>query len=185
MKTLFYTGKGDGGKSQIGKKKFSKSVPMLELLGALDELNSASGFTRVVARGKSAKLNAKILRIQEILFIAQAEIAASALGFPKPKNPISGIHITELEKIIGVVDKALPPLKSFVIPGGSELASRLDLVRTMARRTERMAVRLSENKQKISGEVLKFLNRLSSAFFALARITNKLEGIKEQHPNYS
>jgi cob(I)alamin adenosyltransferase len=185
MKTLFYTGKGDGGKSQVGKKKFSKAGPMLELLGALDELNSAGGFARSVAKGKSIRLNSKILRIQEILFIAQAEVAASALGFPRPKNPISSIHITELEKMIGEVDKILPPLKSFVIPGGSELASRLDLARTTARRTERMAVRLSENKQKISGEILKFLNRLSSVFFALARMANKLEGIKEQHPNYS
>jgi cob(I)alamin adenosyltransferase len=185
MKTLFYTGKGDGGKSQIGKKKFSKAVPMLELLGALDELNSMVGFARVVARGKSIKLNSKILRAQEILFIAQAEVAASALSFPKPKNIISDRHVGELEKIIGEIDKNLPPLKNFVIPGGSELASRLDLVRTVARRTERMAVKLSENKQKISGEVLKFLNRLSSAFFALARQANKLEGVKEQHPRYN
>ncbi len=185
MKTLFYTGKGDGGKSQVGKKKFSKAVPMLELLGSLDELNSVAGFSRSVARGKSAKLNSKILRTQEILFIAQAEVAASALGFPKPKNPILVTHVGELEKMIQEIDKNLPPLKNFVIPGGSELASRLDLARTAARRTERMAVRLSENKQKISGDVLKFLNRLSSAFFALARMANKLEGVKEQHPNYS
>lgn len=185
MKTLFYTGKGDGGKSQVGKKKFSKASPMLELLGSLDELNSVAGFARSVAKGKSVKLNSRILRIQEILFIAQAEVAASALGFPKPKNPIAAAHVGELEKIIGEIDKNLPPLKNFVIPGGSELASRLDLVRTTARRTERMAVKLSENKQKISGEVLKFLNRLSSAFFALARMANKLEGTKEQHPNYS
>jgi len=185
MKTLFYTGKGDGGKSQVGKKKFSKGLPMLELLGSLDELNSAAGFARVVARGRSAKLNSKILRLQEILFIAQAEVAAVALGFPKPKNPITPTYVGELETMIKEVDKNLPPLKNFVIPGGSELASRLDLVRTAARRTERMAVKLSENKQKISGEILKFLNRLSSAFFALARMANKLEGTKEQHPNYS
>jgi cob(I)alamin adenosyltransferase len=185
MKTLFYTCRGDKGKSQVGGKKFSKALPMLELLGSLDELNSAAGLARVSARGKSAKLNSKILRIQEILFIAQAEVAASALGFPKPKNPIAVAHVGELEKIIGEIDKNLPPLKNFVVPGGSELASRLDLVRTAARRTERMAVKLSENKQKISGEILKFLNRLSSAFFALARMANKLEGVREQHPRYS
>lgn len=185
MKTLFYTGKGDGGKSQIGKKKVSKSLPMLELLGALDELNSAAGFARSAARGKSAKLNPRILRLQEILFIAQAEVAASALGFPKPKSPIAEKHTLELEKMIQDIDKFLPPLKNFVIPGGSELSARLDLARTAARRTERMAVRLTESKQKISPGVLKFLNRLSSAFFALARHANKLEGIKEQHPGYN
>ena len=185
MKTLFYTGKGDGGKSQVGKKKISKAAPMLELLGSLDELNSLAGWARAAAKPKTAAIEKNILRLQEILFIVQAEVAASALGFPKPKNTVSGNQVGELEKIIQGVDKILPPLKNFVIPGGSELAARLDVVRTAARRTERMAVRLGENRQKISADILKLLNRLSSVFFALARYANHLEKIKEKHPRYN
>ncbi|MDI6821160.1 MAG: ATP:cob(I)alamin adenosyltransferase, partial [Patescibacteria group bacterium] len=89
-----------------------------------------------------------------------------------------------LENLIGVIDKITPPLKKFIIPGGSELSARLDVARVFARDLERDAVRFSKSLS-ISKELLQFFNRLSSALFALARYTNFKLGITEEHPTYT
>lgn len=166
--TIFFTGRGDKGKSVMGTKKIAKGDPVFELLGTLDELNSWLGYCQY-----------KPLRdIQEDLFIAQAEIGLKAMG-QKSKIQITNIKTKKLEKEIIKIDKIIPPIKKFIIPGGSELSAKLDYARALARRAERAAVRA-----KASPELLQYLNRLSSILFAHARLVNFKLKKKEQNPSY-
>ncbi len=196
MKTKFFTGKGDDGTSDMGGVRMNKDSGYAELLGALDELNSWTGLCRARAARehqlKKEELPVAIVptlrQIQELLFIAQAEIAvcaASALGIAES---VSGKHITSrhttfLEEVIHKIDKEVPPLTHFVIPGASELSAMIDVARVTARRVERTAVALHRAKQ-LPEPILPFLNRLSSVFFALARYINHCMGVPEEFPRY-
>lgn len=197
MNTQFFTGAGDTGKSKIGKTEISKADFLFDVLGNLDELNSWLGFCKVAAgktyirlknfRKDSIEILPILKEIQEMLFIAQAEIAAIGLSADPPaggnSKKITAEKTEFLERIIGEIDSVLPPLKNFVIPGGSELSARLDIARAISRRVEKSAVKYGKEKE-LSPELLKFLNRLSSALFALARYANFKLGIKEENPNY-
>ena len=188
MKTIFYTGKGDKGASAMGKKKISKDNQLFHVLGTLDEVNSWVGFARTEAMRRSAdkkKLSwvaESLLEVQESLFVAQAEVAAVGMGW-KPKIRITKKHIDEAQARIATVDAKVPQLKNFVIPGGSELSSRIDIARTISRRLERTVVSLSK-KKKLNAELLQYLNRLSSVLFALARFVEFVQKIKYTHPKY-
>ncbi len=194
MNTKFFTGDGDQGESKMGKEKISKSDLVFDVLGGLDELNSWIGFSKVEVQSFNAiqdsnKVNAdvnieNILKsIQEMLFIAQAEITAIAMDIQNNSKKIT-IQKTEiLENIIKKIDDELPVLTKFIITGGSELSARLDIARAVTRKVEKSAVRLSKEKE-LTPEFLKFLNRLSSVLFALARYANFKLGIKEENPSY-
>jgi cob(I)alamin adenosyltransferase len=186
MNTLFFTGVGDDGKSSMGKKKIPKSDSLFALLGALDELNSWIGFCSVCDRGKPQHhidVENILSRLQETLFIAQAEIGSIGFGSKHSTVIITGYHVREIEKIILDIDNIVPPLKHFVLPGGTMLAASLDIARAIARRTERIAVKFSK-KKKLSPEFLQYINRLSSILFALARYANFVSGRKEKKPDY-
>lgn len=182
--TKFFTGKGDKGKSVFGKIKVAKSDVILGVIGELDELNAAVGFCRVEAEKENAnwrkKIASSLLDIQETLFIIQAEIASTRFNFSFAKR-ISESQTTVLEKIIINIDNTIPQITKFIIPGGSELSARLDLSRTIARRVERSAVKF---KDKINPFALKYLNRLSSALFAMSRSVNYKLKIREEGPSY-
>jgi len=188
MRTKFYTGKGDSGESRVGRRKISKNNPLFDFLGGLDELNSWLGLCRVGAAKLSSRFGrqidvARILKeIQESLFIIQAEAAAGAFGYSKSPK-ISEEKTKYLEMVIEGIDKVVPKIEKFIIPGGSELAAKLDFGRTIARRIERLAKRYNE-KKKLSKSLLQFLNRLSSLLFALARYVNFKLGLKEENPSY-
>lgn len=116
--------------------------------------------------------------IQETLFIIQAELAGC-------DKKVGDEKVTELENIISEIEKTLPPIKTFFISGGTELGASFDFARTIARRAERRVVQVSEEGiQKISPNTLKYLNRLSSVLYALARLSNHISGVGEQSPNY-
>jgi len=189
MRTLFFTGRGDKGKSEVGGNGFSKGDPAFELLGGLDELNSFLGFARAEAKknppaGGAFSVGSTLKRLQELLFIAQAETAARAFRHRSAEfQKIMPGHVAELEEVITEVDRAVPPLTAFVIPGENELSARLDLARTAARRAEREAVR-NEKALTLSPDFLRFLNRLSSALFALARYASHEKEVKEDSPGY-
>lgn len=181
MRTRFFTGKGDEGQSRIGKTLFKKSEPFFDLIGDLDELNSWLGFCRTVLK-KEKKLADLLKRLQEFLFIVQAEIAAAKFGYKGgPKISIENVFF--LERNIKAIDRKLPKISKFIISGGSEAASRLDLARAAARRVERRAMAFSAGK-KLNPPTLQFLNRLSSLLFALARYINYRSGVKEENPSY-
>jgi cob(I)alamin adenosyltransferase len=191
---MLYTRKGDSGttkdfRSKPGERK-SKSSCQTEALGALDELNSFLGLVKVKATAVSWKLpicfddagsnlSDAIGAVQNNLFSVQAEIAGS-------DKRVSEKRTTEMEDLIDAIEKELPPIKTFFISGGTELAALLDVSRTLARKAERRVVVGVEQKEfKIAAATLSFLNRLSSLLYALARLTNHKSGIKEVPPTYS
>jgi len=189
MKTIFFTGFGDKGSSEVGGKKFSKDEQVFELLGSLDELNSFIGFARANAKkikdsGEKNSIQDSLKRLQELLFIAQAEVAALAFHHRSAElKKIKKEHVEYLEETITGIDAILPPLNAFIISGEDELSACVDIARTAARRTERIAVKTSD-ELSLSPEFLQFFNRLSSVLFALARYASHEQKIKEDHPKY-
>lgn len=182
MRTKFFTGKGDKGESAFGKKKLPKNDALFDVLGNLDELNSWLGLSGV---GAPKDIKDVLKKVQEDLFIVQAEVAAIGFNYKsKGFKKISARKTGEIEGIILGIDKKLPPIRHFILPGGSELAAKLDVARVIARRTERSAVGFSK-KKKLPPEALQFLNRLSSLLFALARYANHVKGVKEEKPSYN
>lgn len=181
MKTKFFTGKGDKGNSDLGGgKKVSKSSCNTQLLGSLDELNSWLGVC--ISSTDDSLVTKSIRDIQESIFLIQAEIASVMAGY-EPSKKITEQKTKDLENIIIEIDKDLPEIKKFIIPGGSKESANLDFARTLARRAERKAVMLNK-KSEVSSPILSYLNRLSSILFALARYENKKRGFKEEHPSY-
>lgn len=182
-KSMLYTRKGDKGDTgAFGcKQRFSKNSTLTEALGNLDEINSLLGICKIKEADFEFKINGQkvdeiIEQVQQNLFIIQAAIAGADKEITQEK-------ISDLEKIIDNIEKELPPIKSFFLPGGTELSAYLDYARAIARRTERRVVALLET-QTIDDEIIAYLNRLSSLFYALARFINLKSGIKEIPPSY-
>lgn len=178
---VFYTGKGDGGKSLLWDgKKIDKSSKEIDLLGSLDELNSLLG---IIRSNGNENLSTRIFEIQQNLFTIQAIVFFAIIGRLKDAPPFEKQKTETLEKEIDRIEKTTSPQKKFVIPGESKTASWLDFARANTRKAERMAFSFAK-KKKIPKEVLSYLNRLSSLFFAMARRETEIEGIKEQNPKY-
>jgi ATP:cob(I)alamin adenosyltransferase len=189
--SMLYTRKGDKGTTTVfgcdlpaqAGQRISKSSAIAEALGALDETNSFLGLCKVHEKAHSFKLSAVIFseiinQVQQNLFIIQAELAGG-------KRTIEENKIKEIEKIIDETEKALPPIKTFFIPGGTELSALFDVARTIARRSERRVVKVSEEgKLKVGVNSLSYLNRLSSLLYALARLSNFKAAAKEKTPTY-
>ena len=187
---MLFTGKGDKGDTYFfgSNDRYLKSSLQAEALGSLDEINSLLGLCKARAKSlespgrfggkkkKSTGIPNVLERVQEDLFIIQAELAGSP-------NKISKKHTALLEDIINRIEKELPPIKTFFLPGGTELGALLDYARTVARRSERAVVRYSQTRS-ISTEALSYLNRLSSLLYALARIVNYKAGVREKPPKY-
>ncbi len=184
---MLYTRKGDQGTTKTFgcDQRVSKSSSIAEALGSLDEINSFLGLIKIKAKGVSFILPDKeiiisetINQIQQDLFIIQAELA----GAPKTITPNK---VLWLEEIIDGIEKTLPPIKTFFVSGGVELAALSDVARTIARRAERRVVGVvDEGKITISKETQAYLNRLSSILYAFARNFNHTAGIEEEAPKY-
>ena len=175
---MLYTGKGDNGKTSLYHcdQRLSKSSLVAEALGSLDEINSFLGWCKVKASGK---VLSQISSTQDNLFSVQAEVAGA-------DKFVTSNDIKELETWIAEIEKSLPEIKSFIVSGGSELSAMFDFARTIARRTERKVVAVSEEKELIiKPETLAYLNRLSSFLYALARQANNEAGIEEKKPQYN
>ncbi len=183
---MLYTKKGDDGKtSTFGcDQRISKSSAIAEALGSLDEINSFLGICKVKSEENRLVLTdgtnfSKIIHeVQKNLFIIQAEVAGSKMSITPDK-------IKEIETIVDEIEKELPPIKSFFISGGSEIATLFDIARTISRRAERRVITVAdEEKVEVSEFTKGYLNRLSSLLYALARLTNHKLGISEEGPDY-
>ncbi|MBI2642519.1 MAG: cob(I)yrinic acid a,c-diamide adenosyltransferase [Candidatus Wildermuthbacteria bacterium] len=178
---LFYTGKGDKGSSVVGKKKVPKDSPVIIALGDLDELNSFIGFARALVKEKI--LAQKLERVQQDLFIIQAQIAWFL--YPKFKAPkLREERIRSIEREIDRLERVIQPERSFILPGSNTSSALLHVLRSVARRAERNMFVVSR-KRKVPNEVLTYLNRLSSYFYALARREAHRKKIKETKPTYT
>lgn len=181
---MLFTGKGDDGTTKLfgscPGKRISKTSPIVLALGDLDELNSFLGICKIKTENiKIDNFNVKdlIQTIQENLFIIQAELAGADKTITQEK-------IIEVEDVINNIEKQLPEIKSFFIPGTSELASLLDYARSLSRRAERSVLEAANTEQKISDSTKAYLNRLSSILYALARLVNYKLGKTENKPSY-
>ncbi|MBS1721652.1 MAG: cob(I)yrinic acid a,c-diamide adenosyltransferase [Armatimonadetes bacterium] len=171
-----YTKTGDDGTTGlIGGSRATKADPLIGCVGSLDELNAALGWLRVVT--KEWPLDFFLARIQNLLFEVGAEIA-SPDGHKQSHKANLGTITEDLERSIDMQSKILPELKQFILPGGSEMAARVHLVRASCRRAERKVVSLSEARP-VRAEILAFLNRLSDWLFIAARTANADSGYAE------
>jgi len=175
---MLYTRKGDNGKTgTFGcNQKISKSSAITEALGSLDETNSFLGLCK--SKAKDPKTRDMIHGAQNNLFIIQAQVAGA-------EKKIAENEVQIIEEIINTIEKELPPIKTFLIPGTNEISAHFDVARTLARRAERRVVAVAEeNLAKIDPETLTYLNRLSSLLYAFARHSASLSGQTETPPTY-
>lgn len=176
---MYYTGAGDNGTSTIfnSKERLSKSSAIFELLGSLDELNSWLGLC-VVEAAYFPEIKDILRDTQHSLFTVQAYFAQANIDF-------SVSILNRIEEEIKNLSLKIKERKSFILSGGCRLSALLDITRSIARRVERCAVRLSDKQpQKINPTVLAYLNRLSSLFYVLARLANDLSEVDEESPVY-
>jgi cob(I)alamin adenosyltransferase len=172
-----YTKTGDGGETGLfGGERVPKDHRRVMAYGEVDELNAALGVAR--AADPSDFEDALLQAIQRNLFIIGAELAtpdparlAKALSGP----PIGETEVTVLEQAIDRLDTGLPPLKTFILPGGAPKGAALHLARTVCRRAERGVVRLAR-EIPVSPAIGIYLNRLSDLLFVLARAANARAG---------
>ncbi len=179
MVMKIYTKTGDkGSTSLIGGTKVSKAHLRIEAYGTVDELNSYIGLCR--DHIKDADSRAVLLETQDRLFTVGSALACDPEKETKLKIPdLHEEDITLLEKAIDKMHEVLPPMKSFILPGGLIAASHLHVARCVCRRAERQVVRLSEESHEVEIIIQKYLNRLSDYLFVLARYVAFLEKAEE------
>lgn len=165
-----YTKTGDSGETSLfDKTRVSKSDARVDAYGEVDELNACLGAVR--AAGTDADLTGVIEEIQKELFAVGAQLAdpSHRIAPRVTKAGIVDAQIARLEATIDRLEAELPPLRRFILPGGSSAGALLHLARTVCRRAERRVVGLSEPVDPI---VVIYLNRLSDLLFVMARTTN-------------
>ena len=170
-----YTRKVDDGTTGLWYGgRVPKSGGRPEAYGAVDEAASALGLARAACT--DAELYADVLRIQNELFVAAAELATAAEARERLQAGVSKVTDAMVERLEADIDRYmdrvdLPP--KFVIPGNGELSARLDVARTAVRRAERRVVDLKLGGQLADDTVLTYLNRVSDAIFAMARYADE------------
>jgi cob(I)alamin adenosyltransferase len=173
-----YTRTGDRGETGLyGGLRVSKASERVGAYGALDELNASLGVAR--SRGLAQALDDLVAEVQEDLFVLGAELATvpgkeDSLGM----RLVDEASIARLEQHIDASEAALPPLKSFILPGGVAGAAELHLARTVCRRAERLVVAL-RREEPVRDQVVVYLNRLSDLLFSLARGANHRAGVAD------
>ena len=174
----YYTRTGDKGTSGlVGGKRVPKHHLRLEASGTVDELNSCLGWTWCALKQERAR---KVIeRVQSELFELGADLAAPFDSKNRDALRLPPHYVKGLERDIDSFSREIPDLRKFVVPAGTEGALRLHVCRSVARRAERRVSALAE-KEKVNGEVLRYLNRLSSLLFVLARWCNKKARVKER-----
>jgi cob(I)alamin adenosyltransferase len=179
-----YTRKGDDGSTGLWYGgRVPKAGGRPEAYGAIDEAGSAlglcrAGATTTAAEPAAAELAADILRIQNELFVAGAELATAPEAAGRLEDGVSRVTGAMVDGLEEVIDRYmarvnLPP--KFVIPGGTELSARLDVARAAVRRAERRVVDLKLSGDLADDTVLRYLNRASDALFAMARFADETE----------
>ncbi|SMP39430.1 ATP:cob(I)alamin adenosyltransferase [Neorhodopirellula lusitana] len=195
-----YTRTGDSGTTGLfGGPRVAKDDTRIETYGTVDELNAIFGCVRSsiaeatasnqLADGDSSTaekilgaLDAQIVQIQHELFSIGAELAS-----PHPDQfdlrVIGDAHIVRMESWIDDAEARLPPLKQFILPGGSAVASQIHLARAVCRRAERRVITLADSVQSetpISNELIVYLNRLSDWLFVVSRDVNQSLDVPDQ-----
>ena len=162
-----YTKTGDDGMtSLVGGKRVKKCCARLDSYGSVDELNSFIGLlvTYITDEADIAFLQ----KVQGELFMVGGSLATD-LSVSEARCEVTQAMISDIESEIDRLSAALPPLRSFVVPGGSRAAALAHVCRTVCRRAERCVFALIEEGGAVEENVAVYLNRLSDYFFVLAR----------------
>jgi cob(I)alamin adenosyltransferase len=168
-----YTKTGDAGETALGNgARVAKHATRVSAYGTVDETNATVGLARLHA---NPDMNAALARISNDLFDLGADLCTPDMHLDEtlPYTPLrmQEAQVIRLEREIDVMNAKLQPLRSFILPGGSPLATYLHLCRTVCRRAERLTVELA-TMESVNPESVKYLNRLSDWFFVAGRIAN-------------
>lgn len=174
-----YTKRGDDGQtSLVGGQRVVKNARRIEAYGTVDELNAFTGAACVSAGEQVPALAAILRRIQHELFNLGSILATLPEDVHPAQPRITEAESTQLEREIDRMNADLGELRSFVLPGGCRLNAELHVCRTVCRRAERVVVALSREEQ-VPPEAVRYLNRLSDAFFVWSRWASHALGAPE------
>ena len=175
-----YTRHGDEGLTRlVGGQRVSKASLRLETYGTVDELNAYIGAARLSCLELSLPEMAELLhKVQNALFNLGSMLATLPEDLHPQQPQVGPADVEQLERSIDQHNESLPPLRSFVLPGGNRANVELHMARTICRRAERLCVRLAEEDQ-LSSSVLPYLNRLSDALFVWSRAVVASTGADE------
>ena len=172
-----YTRKGDDGSTALfGGGRVSKASPRVAAYGSVDELNAVLGWVRAAKPGEA--IDEVLTVAQDACFRVGAELASNEGADPGVAQ-VSAEDATRFERAIDDLEADLPALRTFVLPGGCEAASRLHVARTVCRRAEREVVALAAHGVIVRPEVVHWLNRLSDLLFVQARHANHEAGVAD------
>jgi cob(I)alamin adenosyltransferase len=173
-----YTKTGDTGETSFfDNTRVSKAHPRVDAYGEVDELNACLGAAR--AAGTGDDVAGALEAIQRDLFALGARLAdpSTRIASRVTKAALTAADVERLEKLIDRLDAELPPLKRFILPGGSPAGALLHLARTVCRRAERRVIALGADA--VEPVLVVYLNRLSDLLFVMARAVNHRAGVPE------
>ncbi|MFN4895175.1 MAG: cob(I)yrinic acid a,c-diamide adenosyltransferase [Pseudomonadota bacterium] len=175
-----YTRTGDSGSTGlVGGARIDKDAIKVEAYGDVDELNSQLGLCKELLSGPTTSLISDIITtIQNELFDIGAELATPAEAHWEGMLKAGPEHIKQLELWIDTLNEALPPLRSFILPGGSLISAQIHVARTVCRRAERHICKLHKI-EPVSLHILGYINRLSDLLFVMARAVVRAENKPE------
>lgn len=173
---VIYTKKGDRGRTSVCNKesgKLSKASARMKAVGTVDELNCFVGL--VVSFVDEGEISEQLMEVQRNLFVIGSKIAGAEIDLDAKASG-------KLEKRIDMMDTDLPPLRNFILPGGSTAGAFVHAGRSVARRAEREVVDYVKGSggEREFADALRYMNRLSDYFFVLARWVNKKSGVEER-----
>jgi cob(I)alamin adenosyltransferase len=172
-----YTRTGDAGETSLfDGTRVSKAHSRVDAYGEVDELNAWLGLAR--ASGLAADLDAAVVRIQQDLFALGAQLAdpADRIAERVMKARLAEADVTRLEQLIDRLETEVPPLRRFILAGGTATGAALHVARTVCRRAERRIVALDPAPEAV---LIRYINRLSDLLFVLARGVNHRKGAPE------
>jgi cob(I)alamin adenosyltransferase len=178
-----YTKTGDEGQTSLfDQTRVSKADARVDAYGEVDELNACLGAAR--ASGLDEDLRGALEAIQQELFALGARLAdpSAKIAGRVTKAAVTPAHVERLEQLIDRLEGELPPLRRFILPGGSPGGALLHLARTICRRAERRVVGLGAalgGAVAVEPIVIIYLNRLSDLLFVMARAANHRAGATE------
>lgn len=172
-----YTRTGDAGETSLfDGTRVAKHDPRVDAYGDVDETNAWLGFAR--AAGLDPALADEVVRIQRDLFAVGAQLAdpAERIADRVTKAIIGDAEVERLEQLIDQLETELPPLRRFILAGGTPAGAALHVARTVCRRAERRIVALQPAADAV---LIRYVNRLSDLLFVLARVANHRGGVPE------
>jgi cob(I)alamin adenosyltransferase len=170
--TKIYTRTGDDGTTGLGSgERVAKDCPRVEAYGTVDELNAGVGLV-LATPGLPVLISSSLTEIQHRLFDLGGELAVPG------RDVILARDSSDLERLLDELNADLPPLKDFVLPGGTPGAAVCHLARAVCRRAERRVITLQKH-ESVNPESVRYLNRLSDLLFVMSRVLCRLDGSTE------